>query len=138
MSRLRIALLIMIVACWGTSRLAAHPGGHGNQPNDPRASRHWTLAESGLHLHGTFITAKDRKSSHPPRQQQVCRLNDRRIDSRGPALGGSRQAEIKRLNEQPAAPNTAPLRGIEVFASISKCSGRYSGHSGYPTTLQAV
>jgi phosphatidylethanolamine-binding protein (PEBP) family uncharacterized protein len=125
----------MIVACSGTSRLAAHPGGHGNQPNDPKASRTWTLAESGLHLHGTFITAKDGKA-HIRRDDG--KLSVLTIDELIPAdqrWVAQRQAEIKRLNEQSASPNPAPAAAPESKSPPASAKAA-EGAAAAPAILQ--
>lgn len=120
MNRVRIALCFAFIPCVHGPMLEAHPGGHGYQPNDAQASRTWTLEESGLHLHGTFITAKD-GNVHIRRDHG--RLSVLAIDDLVPAdqrWVAQRQAEIKRLNEQPAArlsvqnQNSRPARFKEV------------------------
>lgn len=108
MNKFRIALLVAIIACTGAAIVAAHPGGHGNQPNDPKASRTWTLAGSGAHLHGTYVLAKEGKVQirRDDGQLSVLTINDLiPADQRWIA---ERQAEIKRVNEQPVGQLLAP------------------------------
>lgn len=96
------ACLAMILLFTGAAMVAAHPGGHGDQPNDPRVSRTWTLAGSGAHLHGTYVLAKDGKVQIRRDDGQLSVMT---IDELIPADQrwiAQRLAEIKRVNEQPA------------------------------------
>jgi hypothetical protein len=54
-------VILSAILLWSTP-LLAHPGGHGHaDSNNARASRTWTFAAEGSHLHGTFVAAKDGK-----------------------------------------------------------------------------
>lgn len=56
-----LALSVCIsMAC--VNVLPAHPGGHGHEGNhsdQPHSSRTWSFPETGAHLHGAFVAARD-------------------------------------------------------------------------------
>ncbi len=103
MNHFRTACLAMILICTGAAIVAAHPGGHGNQPNDPRASRTWTLADSGAHLHGTYVLAKDGKVHIRRDDGKLSVLTISELTPADQRWIAQRQADIKRVNEQPVS-----------------------------------
>jgi phosphatidylethanolamine-binding protein (PEBP) family uncharacterized protein len=93
--------LSAILLLWSTS-LLAHPGGHGHADvHDPKASRTWTLAAEGSHLHGTFESAKDGKAQIRRDDGVLTTLAIDRLVASDQKWITDRLAEIKLLNTQP-------------------------------------
>ncbi|MCE9531506.1 MAG: YHYH protein [Planctomycetes bacterium] len=92
--------LSAILLLWSTP-LLAHPGGHGHTDvNDPKASRTWTLAAEGSHLHGTFVSAKEGKVQIRRDDGVLTTLAIDRLVASDQKWITDRLAEIKRLNTQ--------------------------------------
>lgn len=92
-----VTVLVSIYA----SQASAHPGGHGHESNDPKASRTWTLAAEGSHLHGTFVAAKDGKAQIRRDDGVLTTLVIDRLVASDQKWIVQRVADIKKLNEQP-------------------------------------
>jgi phosphatidylethanolamine-binding protein (PEBP) family uncharacterized protein len=84
------------------SALLAHPGGHAVESNHPSATRTWTLAHNGLHLHGVFESAKDGNVFIRRADGKLSTLTLTELVETDQRWVAERVAEIKRLNEQPA------------------------------------
>ncbi|MGV3606601.1 MAG: YHYH protein [Planctomycetaceae bacterium] len=91
-----IALLLIYAG-----QATAHPGGHGHESNDPKASRTWTLAAEGSHLHGTFVSAKDGKVQIRRDDGVVVTFVIDRFVTSDREWIAQRVAAIKKVNEQP-------------------------------------
>ncbi|WP_145058004.1 YHYH protein [Lignipirellula cremea] len=84
-----------------TSPALAHPGGHDHdEPHHPQASRTWTLATEGAHLHGAFVAAKDGKVQIRRDDGALATLAMDRLVPSDQKWITERLEEIKRLNTQ--------------------------------------
>ena len=117
----------MILSLASVSTALAHPGhDHGIAP---AGSRTWTFADSGAHLHGTFVAAKNGQAQIRRDDGRLITLSiDHLIDDDQRWLA-ARQAAIRQLNEQPAADkllvaapaaNATPPQAAKAFDPFAK------------------
>ena len=79
---------------------AAHPGGHGHDDSDtPSASRTWTLADSGAHWHGTFVSAKEGRATFQRDDDKAVSIAIEQLIESDRKWITNRLAEIERLNQ---------------------------------------
>ncbi|MCA9078692.1 MAG: hypothetical protein KDA93_26950, partial [Planctomycetaceae bacterium] len=79
---------------------AAHPGGHSHGDSDaPAASRTWTLADSGAHWHGTFVSAKDGRATFQRDDGKAVSIAIEQLIESDRKWIANRLAEIERLNQ---------------------------------------
>lgn len=80
----------------------AHPGGHDHDGTTAR-SRTWTFAESGAHVHGSFVSAKDGKAQIRRDDGRLVALAIEQLTAEDQQWLATKQVEIRKLNEQPLA-----------------------------------
>lgn len=98
--KLNVSLWAILLLC--STPLLAHPGGHGHADgNDPKASRTWTLAAEGSHLHGAFVSAKDGRVQIRRDDGVLTTLAIDRLVASDQKWITDRLVEINRLNTQP-------------------------------------
>ncbi len=79
---------------------AAHPGGHGHGDSDtPSASRTWTLADSGAHWHGTFVSAIEGRATFQRDDGKAVSIAIEQLIESDRKWITNRLAEIERLNQ---------------------------------------
>src|SRR5690348_7396008 len=106
-----VALLSLTTAVNSISH--AHPGGHDHD-GMAAGSRTWTFADSGAHMHGSFVSAKDGKAQIRRDDGRLVALAIEQLTAEDQQWLATRQAEIRKLNEQPPADKSL------VFASDVK------------------
>jgi len=94
------AICILIVAMFARNA-AAHPG--HEQEVAANASHAWTFADTGAHLHGTVVSAKDGKAQIRRGDGKIVSLSIEQLTSEDKLWLAGRKAEIRRLNEQALA-----------------------------------
>jgi arylsulfatase A len=78
----------------------AHPGGHSHVDSDaPAASRTWTLADSGAHWHGTFVSAKDGIATFQRDDGKAVSIAIEQLIESDRKWIANRLAEIERMNQ---------------------------------------
>ena len=78
----------------------AHPGGHDHGDSDtPSASRTWTLADSGAHWHGTFVSAKDGRATFQRDDGKAVSIAIEQLIESDRKWINNRLAAIEQLNQ---------------------------------------
>lgn len=122
---------------------SAHPG-HAHE-STPAASRTWTLADTGAHWHGTFVSAKNGQVRVRRDEGQLVTLSIENLTSSDQLWIADRQAEIRKLNEQVPrqkllvlAPNVPPTtqppqiaNAFDPFAKLKALDYRWDDRYFY-------
>lgn len=105
---MRICLQLLTLALCGTvaSIAVAHEGGHGHSSGSASV-RTWTLAASGAHFHGSFVTANETKATFEREDGRVISIDRAELIPQDQDWIVERLVEIKRVNE---------LRNVQLVA----------------------
>ncbi|QDU82497.1 Phosphatidylethanolamine-binding protein [Polystyrenella longa] len=82
------------------TNLSAHEGGHQDNSRVSQASRTWSLAAEGSHLHGSFVSATEDQVQIRKDDNQLTHIAVNRLIDSDQAWIKSRLEEINRLNQQ--------------------------------------
>jgi phosphatidylethanolamine-binding protein (PEBP) family uncharacterized protein len=96
-----VATLLSLVTA-ANSICDAHPGGH-NHDGTAASSRTWTIAESGAHVHGSFVSAKDGKAQIRRDDGRLVTLAIEQLTAQDQRWLVAKQDAIQKLNQQPPA-----------------------------------
>jgi hypothetical protein len=125
-----LATIHVLILAMFAHHAAAHPG--HEQKGAPNASRAWTFADTGAHLHGTFVSAKDGKAQIRRGDGNLVSLSIEKLTSEDKLWLAGREAEIRKLNEQtrtdklvvfapditPARPAPEMAKAFDAFAKL--------------------
>jgi phosphatidylethanolamine-binding protein (PEBP) family uncharacterized protein len=109
----KVALLSLVTAAG--SICDAHPGGHHHE-GTASSSRTWTFAESGAHMHGSFVSAKDGKAQIRRDDGRLVTLAIQQLTGEDQRWLVAKQDGIRKLNDQP------PADKFRVFAPDMKAA----------------
>jgi phosphatidylethanolamine-binding protein (PEBP) family uncharacterized protein len=142
-SRFLLAAICIVILAMFARNAAAHPGHEHNEATS--TSRTWTLADSGAHLHGAFVSVKHGQTQIRRGDGKLISLSIEQLTSEDKHWIARRSAEIRRLNEQTPsdrlvvfAPDAAPTgtapemaKAFDPFARLKAITYRWDNRYFY-------
>lgn len=101
-SRPLLSAVTGLLCLLATAQLSAHEGGHHDGSHDHPQSRTWSIASNGLHLHGSFVSAKDGKVQIRRDNGPLTELSIDQLVPSDQAWVKDRMETIQALNRQHA------------------------------------
>ncbi len=93
-------IIVSLLLFTATTKLSAHVGEHHENSNVSNASRTWSLAAEGAHLHGSFVSATDDQVQIRRDDGKLTHIAMDRLIAADQTWIKNRLVEIKRLNQQ--------------------------------------
>lgn len=106
-----VAVVASLFVLNGITGLFAHEGGHhDDDSHDSKASRTWTIAAEGMHMHGSFVLAKDGQVQIRSDNGLLRSIAIDRLVAADQAWIKDRLEEIEAMNQQHRLQHVSMLR----------------------------